>query len=72
MEKRLFADGTDPGHAFRVTESTVTSKGVCIIVNYERIRKQTGAWELGLIAQFLTNAELLMGGLNTKHEPTLH
>jgi dihydrofolate reductase len=32
--KRLFAEGTIPG-AFRVTESTVTSKGV-IIVNYER------------------------------------
>ena len=32
--KRLFADGTIPA-AFRVTESTVTSKGV-IIVNYER------------------------------------
>jgi hypothetical protein len=32
--KRLFADGTIPG-AFKVTESTVTSKGV-IIVNYER------------------------------------
>jgi len=32
--KRLFADGTMPA-AFKVTESTVTSKGV-IIVNYER------------------------------------
>jgi len=32
--KRLFADGTIPA-AFKVTESTVTSKGV-IIVNYER------------------------------------
>jgi dihydrofolate reductase len=32
--KRLFADGTNPT-AFRVTESTVTSKGV-IMVNYER------------------------------------
>ncbi len=32
--KRLFADGTLPA-AFKVTESTVTSKGV-IIVNYER------------------------------------
>jgi dihydrofolate reductase len=32
--KRLFADGTTPA-AFKVTESTVTSKGV-IIVNYER------------------------------------
>ncbi len=32
--KRLFADGTVPA-AFKVTESTVTSKGV-IIVNYER------------------------------------
>jgi hypothetical protein len=31
-----------------VTESTVTSTGV-IIVNYERIRKQTGHWELGLM-----------------------
>ena len=32
--KRLFADGTIPA-AFKVTESTVTSKGVTI-VNYER------------------------------------
>jgi len=32
--KRLFAEGTIPA-AFKVTESTVTSKGV-IIVNYER------------------------------------
>ena len=32
--KRLFADGTIPA-ALKVTESTVTSKGV-IIVNYER------------------------------------
>ena len=32
--KRLFADGTIPA-AFKVTESTVASKGV-IIVNYER------------------------------------
>lgn len=32
--KRLFADGTIPA-AFKVTESTVTSKGV-VIVNYER------------------------------------
>ncbi len=32
--KRLFADGTIPA-AFKVTESTVTSKGV-MIVNYER------------------------------------
>ncbi|HZL70084.1 MAG TPA: dihydrofolate reductase family protein [Candidatus Limnocylindrales bacterium] len=32
--KRLFADGTIPA-AFKVTESTVTSKGV-IIVNYGR------------------------------------
>jgi dihydrofolate reductase len=32
--KRLFADGTIPA-AFKVTESTFTSKGV-IIVNYER------------------------------------
>jgi dihydrofolate reductase len=32
--KRLFADGTIPA-AFKVTESTVTSKGV-IVVNYER------------------------------------
>ena len=33
-EKRLFAEGTIPA-AFKVTESTVTSKGV-VIVNYER------------------------------------
>jgi dihydrofolate reductase len=33
-EKRLFAEGTIPA-AFKVTESTVTAKGV-IIVNYER------------------------------------
>jgi dihydrofolate reductase len=33
-EKRLFAEGTITA-AFKVTESTVTSKGV-IIVNYER------------------------------------
>jgi dihydrofolate reductase len=32
--KRLFADGTIPA-AFRVTESTVTPKGV-IVVNYQR------------------------------------
>jgi dihydrofolate reductase len=32
--KKLFADGTIPA-AFKVTESTVTSKGV-IIINYER------------------------------------
>jgi dihydrofolate reductase len=32
--KRLFAEGTIPA-AFKVTESTVTSKGV-IIVKYER------------------------------------
>jgi dihydrofolate reductase len=32
--KRLFADGTSPA-AFKVTESTGTSKGV-IMVNYER------------------------------------
>ena len=32
--KRLFADGTIPA-ALKVTESTVTSKGV-LIVNYER------------------------------------
>jgi dihydrofolate reductase len=32
--KRLFAEGTIPA-AFKVTESTVTSKGV-IVVNYER------------------------------------
>jgi dihydrofolate reductase len=32
--KRLFADGTIPA-AFKVTESTVTSKGV-MIINYER------------------------------------
>ena len=45
--KRLFADGAIPA-TFKVTESTVTSKGV-ILVNYERIRKQTGFWELGLM-----------------------
>jgi dihydrofolate reductase len=39
--KRLFADGTIPA-AFKVTESTITSKGV-IIVNYER----TGAVPTG-------------------------
>jgi hypothetical protein len=33
--KRLFAEGTIPA-AFKVTESTVTSKGV-ITVNYERV-----------------------------------
>ena len=33
-KKRLFAEGTIPA-AFKVTESTVTSKGV-IMVNYER------------------------------------
>jgi len=32
--KKLFADGTIPA-AFKVTESTVTPKGI-IIVNYER------------------------------------
>lgn len=32
--KRLFSDGTMPA-AFKVTESTVTSKGV-VVVNYER------------------------------------
>jgi dihydrofolate reductase len=32
--KKLFADGTTPA-AFKVTESTVTPKGI-IIVNYER------------------------------------
>ncbi len=32
--KKLFADGTIPA-AFKVTESTVTPKGV-IIINYER------------------------------------
>jgi dihydrofolate reductase len=32
--KKLFADGTIPA-AFKVTESTVTSKGV-VIINYER------------------------------------
>jgi len=37
--KRLFADGTIPA-AFKVTESTVTSKGV-IIMNYERAGKGT-------------------------------
>ena len=45
--KRLFADGTIPA-AFKVTESTVTAKGVTI-VNYERVSKQTGFWELGLM-----------------------
>ncbi len=35
-DKRLFTDGTIPAVAFKVTESTVTSKGV-IIVNYERV-----------------------------------
>jgi len=35
-DKRLFTDGTIPSVAFKVTESTVTSKGV-IIVNYERV-----------------------------------
>jgi dihydrofolate reductase len=44
--KRLFADGTIPA-AFKVTESAVTSNGV-IIVNYERVAKRTGFWELGL------------------------
>jgi hypothetical protein len=40
--KRLFADGTIPA-AFKVTESTVTSKGV-ILVNYERAGAvQTGS-----------------------------
>jgi len=39
--KRLFADGTIPA-AFKVTESTVTSKGV-IIVNYERAGVPTGS-----------------------------
>jgi dihydrofolate reductase len=40
--KRLFAEGTIPA-AFKVTESTVTSKGV-IIVNYERAGAiQTGS-----------------------------
>src|SRR5436305_7375705 len=33
-EKRLFAEGTIPA-AFKLTESTVTSKGVTL-VNYER------------------------------------
>ncbi len=37
-EKRLFAEGTIPA-AFKVTESTVTSKGV-VIVNYERADSQ--------------------------------
>src|SRR5579864_3267669 len=45
--KRLFADGTIPA-AFKVTESAVTPKGI-IIVNYERVPKQTGFWELGLM-----------------------
>jgi len=44
--KRLFADGAIPA-AFKLTESTVTSKGV-ILVNYERVAKKTGLWELGL------------------------
>ncbi len=44
--KRLFVDGAIPA-AFKVTESTVTSKGV-VIINYERIPKRTGFWELGL------------------------
>lgn len=35
-EKRLFADGTIPPVEFKVTESTVTPKGI-IIVNYERV-----------------------------------
>lgn len=40
--KRLFADGTIPA-AFKVTESTVTAKGV-IIINYERAGAvQTGS-----------------------------
>ncbi|MGD0830224.1 MAG: dihydrofolate reductase family protein [Terracidiphilus sp.] len=39
--KRLFADGTIPA-AFKVTESTVTSKGV-LIVNYERAGAVTTA-----------------------------
>jgi len=41
--KKLFADGTIPA-AFKVTESTVTPKGV-IIVNYER----AGAVQTGLM-----------------------
>ena len=44
--KRLFADGAIPA-AFKLTESAVTSKGV-ILVNYERVAKKTGLWELGL------------------------
>jgi hypothetical protein len=36
-EKRLFAEGTIPA-AFKVTESTVSSKGV-ILVNYETCRR---------------------------------
>ena len=42
--KRLFADGTTPA-VFKVTESTVTSKGV-IIVNYERAGgiRVLGSW----------------------------
>jgi dihydrofolate reductase len=41
--KRLFADGAIPA-AFKVTESTVTSKGV-IIINYER----AGALQTGTV-----------------------
>jgi dihydrofolate reductase len=35
-DKRLFTEGTIPSVSFKVTESTVTSKGV-IIVNYDRV-----------------------------------
>ncbi|MGA9977832.1 MAG: dihydrofolate reductase family protein [Candidatus Sulfotelmatobacter sp.] len=35
-DKRLFTDGTIPSVTFKVTESTVTPKGV-IFVNYERV-----------------------------------
>ena len=45
--KRLFADGTIPA-TFKLTESTATTKGV-MIVNYERVLKKTGLWELGLM-----------------------
>ena len=55
--KRLFADGTIPA-AFKVTESTVTSKGV-LIVNYERAgavptgSREYSGWLEPLIAPFL-------------------
>ncbi len=43
-DKRLFTEGTIPSVAFKVTESTVTSKGV-IIVNYARV----GAFPTGSV-----------------------